>query len=70
MRRTRNVGILLEKERYWDITDTKDIKLDILETTLLQDKYQGKIQAASKKLNEIQGIKRNVNRRKKQKEKG
>jgi len=29
----RNVGILLPKERYWDIPETEEIKLDILETT-------------------------------------
>jgi len=32
-RLTRNVGILLPKERYWDIPETGEIKLDLLETT-------------------------------------
>jgi len=46
-RLTRNVGILLPKERYWDIPDTEEIKLDILETTEFQDKDEGEIQKAS-----------------------
>jgi len=29
----RNVGILLPKERYWNIPETEEIKLDVLETT-------------------------------------
>ena len=33
MRLTGNVGILLPKERYWDIPETEEIKLEILETT-------------------------------------
>jgi len=32
-RLTRNVGILLPKGRYWDIPDTEEIKLYMLETT-------------------------------------
>jgi len=32
-RLSRNVGILLPKERYWDIPETEEIKLGVLETT-------------------------------------
>jgi len=32
-RLTQNVGILLPKERYWDIPENEEIRLDILETT-------------------------------------
>jgi len=35
---TRNVGILLPKERYRKIPETEEIKLDVLEATELQDK--------------------------------
>jgi len=31
-RLTRNVGILLPKERYWDITETEEMKVDTFET--------------------------------------
>jgi len=59
-RLTRNVGVLLPKERYWDIQETEEIKLDILETTEFQDKDKGEIQKASKVDNDIQEIKRNL----------
>jgi len=52
-RLTRNVGILLPKERYWNIPETEEIKLAILETTEFQDKDKGEIQKASKVDNEI-----------------
>jgi len=32
-RLTRNVGSLLPKERYWDIPEEEEIRLNILETT-------------------------------------
>jgi len=59
-RLTGNVGILLPKERYWDIPETEEIKLDILETTEFQDKDEGEIQKASNVDNEIQDIQRNL----------
>jgi len=59
-RLTRNVGILLPKERYWDIQKTEDIKLDIVGTTEFPEKNKGEIQKASKDDNEIQTIKRNL----------
>jgi len=59
-RLTRNVGILLPKERYWDTPETEQIKLDILETTEFQDKDEGEIQKASSSDNEIQDIKRDL----------
>jgi len=49
---TRNVGILLSKERYWDIPETEVIKVDILEPTEFRDKEKGEIQKASKNDNE------------------
>jgi len=59
-RLTRNVGILLPRERYWDIPETEDIKLDIMETTEFRDKDEGEIQKASNVDNQIQDIKRNL----------
>jgi len=58
-RLTRNVGILLPKERYWDIPETEEIKLDVLETTDFHDKDEGEIQKASNVDKEIQDLKRN-----------
>jgi len=46
-RLTRNVGILLPKERYWDIPEMEKVKLDVLETMEFQDKDEGEIQKAS-----------------------
>ena len=37
---TRNVGILLPKEVYWDVPDTGEIKFDVLEKTEFQDKNE------------------------------
>jgi len=65
-RLTRNVGILLPKERYWDITETEKIKLEVLETTEFQDKDEGEIQKVSNVDNEIQAIKRNLDEGKKE----
>jgi len=48
------------KERYWDIPETEEIKLDVLETTEFQDKDEGEIQKVSNVDNEIQDIKRNL----------
>jgi len=59
-RLTRNVGILLPKERYWDIPETEKIKLDLLETTEFQDKDVGEIQKASNDDEGIQDIKKNL----------
>jgi len=59
-RLTRNMGILLPKERYWDIRETEEIRLDILETTEFQDKDEGEIQKASNVDNEIQDIKKKL----------
>jgi len=56
----RNVAILLPKERYWDIPETEEIKLDVLGTTEFQDKNEGEIQKASNVDNEIKDIKRNL----------
>jgi len=65
-RLTRNVGILLPKERCWDIPETEEIRHDIMETTGFRDKDEGKIQKASRNDNEIQDIKRNLNEEKKE----
>jgi len=54
------VGILLPKKRYWDIPETEEIKLGVLETTEFQDKDEGEIQKVSNVDNEIQAIKRNL----------
>ena len=60
------MGILLPKERYWDIPDTEEIKLDVLETTEFQEKNEGEIEEASMDNNEIQDIKRNTDEGKKE----
>jgi len=57
---TRKVGILLPKERYLDIPETEEIKLDILETTEFQDKDEGELQKASNVDKEFQDIKRHL----------
>jgi len=61
-RLTPNVGILLPKGRYWNIRETKEIKLDILETTEFRDKEEGDTQKASNVDDEIQSIKRNLDK--------
>jgi len=43
-RLTRNVGILVPKELYWDIPEAQEIKIDLLETTAFRDKNEGEIQ--------------------------
>jgi len=55
-RLTREVGILLPQERYWDIPETEEIKYDVLQTTEFQEKEEGEIQKASNVDNEIQDI--------------
>jgi len=54
------VGILLPKERYWDISETEEIKIDLLETMKFDPKDEGEIQKASNGDKEIQDIKRNL----------
>jgi len=61
-RLTRNMWILLPKERYRNIPDTEDIKHNILETTEFQDKYEGKIQGTSKVDEEIEAIERDLDK--------
>ena len=59
-RLTRNVGILLHKERYWDIPEGEEIKIEEMELAGFQDKDEGKIQHAYDKDNEIQAIRKNL----------
>jgi len=59
-RLTRNVGILLPKDRYWDIPETEEIRVNILETTKFRDKDEGEIHKAPKNDNESRDIKRNL----------
>ena len=54
------MGILLPKERYWDISETEEIKIDLLETMKFDPKDEGEIQKASNGDKEIQDIKRNL----------
>jgi len=49
----------LPQGRYWDIPDTEEIQLDIVETTHFPDRGEGEVQRASKAYNEIPNIKRN-----------
>jgi len=60
------VGILLPKERYWEIPETEEIKIKVLETTRFQDKDEGRIQKASNVDDEIQDIKRNLDKGRKE----
>jgi len=55
-----NRRISRPKERYWDIPETEEINLDILETTEFQDKDEGEIQKASNVDDDIQDIKKNL----------
>jgi len=64
-RLTRNVGILLPRERYWDIPDSVRMKLDVLETIEFQDKNKEEIQEASRDDDQIQEIRRNLDEEKK-----
>ena len=50
----------MPKERYWEIPETEAIKLNVLETTELQNKDEGGIQKATNVDNEIQDFKRNL----------
>jgi len=65
-RLTRNLGILLPKEKYWDIPDTEEVKLDMLETTEFRDKNEAEIQKASNDDAEIQDIKRTLDQGRKE----
>jgi len=60
------VGILLPKERYWDIPETEEIKLEVLETTAFQNKDEGEIQKVSSVDNEIRDIRRNLDKGRKE----
>ena len=59
-RLTRNVGILLPRERYWDIPEEEEIKLEEIELAEFQDKDEGAIRDAYDMDNEIQTIKDNL----------
>jgi len=59
-RLTRNLEILLPKERYWEIPDTEEIKIEVLETTEFKNRDEGEIQKASSIDNDNQGIKWNL----------
>src|SRR6266403_5877046 len=52
-RLTRNIGILLPKEKYWD-----DTRIEAMELAEFQDRDEGRIQEASKQDTEIQAIRR------------
>ena len=54
----KRFGILLPKEKYWDIPD--EIKLKEMELAEFQDKDEGRIQQAYDKDDEIQTIKKNL----------
>jgi len=56
----------LPKERYWDIQETEEIKLNVLETTEFQDKDRGEIQKASNVDDEIPDIKTNLDERRRE----
>ena len=53
-------GILLLKEKYWDIPENEDIKLEEIELAEFQDKDEGRIQQTYSKDDNIQTIKKNL----------
>ena len=52
--------ILLPKEKYWDIPEEKEIKIEEIELAEFQDKEEGRIQQSDDKDEEIQAIKNNL----------
>ena len=56
----KKMGILLPKEKYWEIPENKDIKIEELELAEFQDKDEGRIRQAYDKDEEIQTIKNNL----------
>ena len=56
----RRRGILLPKEKYWDIPEDGEIKIEEMELAEFQDKVERRIQKAYNKDNEIQKIKDNL----------
>ena len=53
-------GILLPKEKYWNIPENEEVKLEEIELVEFQDKDEGKIQQAYDKDDKIQAIKENL----------
>jgi len=60
------VGILLPNERYWDIPETEDINLEMMEPSEFRDKDEREIQRGGKNDNEIQTIKKNLDEERKE----
>ena len=56
----KRTGILLPKEKCWDIPENEEIKIEEIELAEFQDKDRGNIQQAYDKNNEIQAIKKNL----------
>ena len=56
----KRVGILLPKEKYWDIPESEELKIEEIELAEFQEKDEGRIQQAYNKDNEIHAIKRNL----------
>ena len=53
-------GILLPKETYWDILEEQEVKIEEMELAEFQDKDEGRIHQAYNKDDEIQAIKKNL----------
>ena len=60
---TRNVGILLPRERYWDIREKEEIKLEEMELAEFQDKDEEAIRNAYNMDDKIQTIKDHLEKR-------
>ena len=58
----KRFGILLPKETCWDILEEQEVKIEEMEQAEFQDKDEGKIQQAYNKDDEIQAIKRNLDK--------
>ena len=56
----RRRGVLLPKEKYWEIPEDEEIKIEEMKLAEFQAKDEGKIQQAYSKDEEIQKIKDNL----------
>ena len=56
------MGILLPKEKYWELPEDEEVKLKEIGLAEFQDKDEGSIRRAYDKDEEIQAIKKNLKR--------
>src|ERR1700759_2324286 len=56
----KGMGILLPRETCWEIPEEQEVKIEEMELAGFQDKEEGKIQQAYDKDDEIQTIRKNL----------